>query len=89
MGQIDPGYIDVRRAAAASGEADALYELGLLYSTGQGVDSDYIAAHMWFNLAAMQGDEAAREERADLAQFMSGEEVAEAQRQAREWIETH
>ena len=44
---------------------------------------------MWFNLAAMQGDEAAREERADLAQFMSGEEVAEAQRQAREWIETH
>ena len=46
---------------AKVGRADALYNLGLAYSTGQGVGVDFIAAHKWFNLAAMRGvDEAKR-----------------------------
>jgi len=71
---------------AAQGRPDALYDLGLLYSTGNGVDPDYVTAHMWFNLAAMQGMRRAKVERAELAKEMSPAEVAQAQRRAREWL---
>ena len=40
---------------AKQGRAEALYNLGLAYSTGQGVAQDIVAAHKWFNLAAMRG----------------------------------
>lgn len=71
---------------ARQGRPEALYNLGLVYSTGQGVPIDLVAAHMWFNLAAMKGSSEARECRAQLAQEMRPEEIAEAQRQAREWL---
>jgi len=74
--------------AAESGQCDALYNLGLIYSTGKGVPVDYVTAHKWFNLAAMRGSHAARDYRLDLAREMSTEEIAEAQRQAREWLST-
>ena len=42
----------------------------------------------WFNLAAAtQGGEAAAENRDALAQLMTREQLAEAQRRAREWFE--
>ena len=44
-------------ALAESGVADAQYSLGLMYSTGQRVAQDYITAHKWFNLAALNGSE--------------------------------
>lgn len=75
--------------AAERGHVDALYNLGLLYSTGQGVPVDYVTAHKWFNLAAMKGNSQARECRAELALDMSPSEIAEAQRQAREWLLRH
>ena len=47
-------------AAAAAGEIDACYDLGVIYSTGShGVSADLVEAHMWFNLAAASGHEAA------------------------------
>jgi TPR repeat protein len=73
-------------SAARNGRADALYNLGLAYSTGQGVRVDYIAAHKWFNLAAMKGVNEARTWRAQLSREMSSGQIAEAQRQAREWL---
>lgn len=69
-----------------SGSSDALYNLGLMYSTGTEVEPNLVMAHKWFNLAAMKGSDAARSYRAELAQEMSKEEIAEAQRQAREWL---
>ena len=72
--------------AAEGGKSDALYNLGLMYSTGRGVDVDLVTAHKWFNLAAMKGSDAARSCRAELAAEMSPAEIAEAQRQAREWL---
>lgn len=72
--------------AAEGGKCDALYNLGLMYSTGRGVDVDLVTAHKWFNLAAMKGSNAARSCRAELAAEMSPAEIAEAQRQAREWL---
>lgn len=71
---------------ARQGRADALYNLGLAYSTGQGVGVDMVAAHKWFNLAAVRGVEAAKNWRNQLAAEMSSGQVAEAQRMAREWL---
>ena len=41
---------------------------------------------MWFNLAASRGSESAKECRRELADMMSRDLVAEAQRRAREWL---
>ena len=66
---------------------DELFRMGLLYSTGQGgAPLDYVSAHMLFNLAAMRGSVEAREYRKELSQEMDATEVAEAQRNAREWL---
>ena len=71
---------------AKKGRADALYNLGLAYSTGQGVGVDYVAAHKWFNLAAMKGSELAKTWRAQISREMDSLQIAEAQRLAREWL---
>jgi uncharacterized protein len=66
---------------------DELFRMGMLYSTGQGgAPLDYVSAHMLFNLAAMRGSEEAKIYRKELSQEMASAEVAEAQRQAREWL---
>ena len=74
-------------AAAADGDSNAYYDLGVVYSTGShGVDCDMIEAHKWFNLAATQGHEAASWCRADISGEMTAREISEAQRRAREWL---
>jgi len=76
------------RKAAGQGNAVAQFELGVMYATGQGVPQDYVLAHMWFNLAAAQGwigFEKAKTNRDIAAERMTREQIAEAQRLAREW----
>ena len=81
--------IDSRLKAARTGDTHAYYDLGMVYSTGAGgVGVDLIEAHKWFNLAAVQGHDAAQACRAEIADDMTAREVAEAQRQARAWIAT-
>jgi TPR repeat protein len=80
------GYMEL---AAQTGAPDALFELGMLYATGRDIDADLVTAHKWFNLAAARGNEAARSYRVELAQEMSAEQIAEAQKLAREWLQTH
>ncbi|HYD46062.1 MAG TPA: sel1 repeat family protein [Phenylobacterium sp.] len=66
---------------------DELFRLGMLYSTGQGgAPLDYVSAHMLFNLAAMRGSLEAKVYRKELSQEMASEDIAEAQRQARQWL---
>jgi len=66
---------------------DELFKLGLAYSTGQGgTRVDYVSAHMMFNLAAMRGSLEAKVYRKELSSEMEAEDVAEAQRAAREWL---
>jgi TPR repeat protein len=74
---------------AQVGTPDALFELGMLYATGRDVVADLVAAHKWFNIAAARGNVAARTRRVEIAREMSGDEIAEAQRQAREWLQTN
>ena len=71
---------------AKIGRADALYNLGLAYSTGQGVAQDFIAAHKWFNLAAMRGSDEAKSWRNQIAGEMNAGQIAQAQKLAREWL---
>ena len=87
MGQLDKTYIELKLEEALSGDADAYYDLGLSYSIGRGVAQDYIEAHKWFNLAVNNGNGFAEADRAEVAEDMSYQEIAEAQRKAREWIE--
>ena len=79
--------LESRLAEAARGSSDALYELGVAYSTGtHGLEVDLIEAHKWFNLAAVKGHEEAAWCRADVSEEMTAREIAEAQRRAREWL---
>jgi uncharacterized protein len=74
-------------ADAAHGDTEALYDLGIAYSSGSGgVDVDLIQAHKWFNLAAVSGNERGQECRAEISEDMTAREIAEAQRQARAWL---
>ena len=75
--------------AAQGDTADALFELGLMYSTGRDVDADMIEAHKWFNLAALRGNAEARRYRSELSAEMSRTEIGEAQRRARQWLSSH
>ncbi len=76
-----------RIADAEKGSVDALYELGVTYSTGRGgVAVDLIEAHKWFNLAALSGDTRSQACRAEISIEMTAREIAEAQRQARSWL---
>ena len=74
-------------AAAAQGDINAYFDLGVSFSTGShGANCDLIEAHKWFNLAAVAGHEDAQACRAEIAEEMTAREVAEAQRRAREWL---
>ncbi len=79
--------IESRLADAARGDAEALYDLGVAYSTGSDdMDVDLIEAHKWFNLAALNGSEEAKTCRAEISDEMTAREIAEAQKEARAWL---
>lgn len=82
-----PAAVLIQLEAAKAGEAEALYDLGLMYSTGKFVPVDYVEAHKWFNLAALKGSEAAKDERAAISDEMTANEIVEAQKLARQWLQ--
>jgi TPR repeat protein len=75
--------------ASPIGASDALFELGMLYATGRDVAADLVVAHKWFNLAASRGNPTALTHRIELAREMSSDQIAEAQKLAREWLQTN
>ena len=90
-GTVESGEIDLAIAGyladAVAGDIAALFNLGVAYSTGSnGVESDLVEAHKWFNLAASRGHEDAAFCRADVSDEMTAREIAEAQRRARRWL---
>jgi TPR repeat protein len=75
------------RPLADRGQPLAEFDLGLMYEQGHGVQRDLPTAHMWFSLAASNPvllDKAAAN-RSRVAAKMSSEQIAEAERLAREW----
>ncbi|WP_306118092.1 MULTISPECIES: sel1 repeat family protein [unclassified Roseitalea] len=73
----------------ASANADILLEMGLVCATGRGGQVDMVAAHKWFNIAAIKGSPRAAALRAEIAQCMNKAELARALRDAREWMTRH
>ena len=72
--------------AAEQGDADAQYNLGLMYANGQGVPQDNVYAHMWFNLGAANGNEPASKNRDIIAKRMTTADISKAQSLARECL---
>ena len=73
----------------AGANGDVLFDLGLMFSTGRDGIVDLVAAHKWFNLAALKGRVDAIRLRRELAEQMSAEDIALAQREARAWMTAH
>ena len=73
----------------STAQADILFELGMMYATGRDCDIDLVAAHKWFNIAAIKGSSRAAELRSELSGTMSKLEIARALREAREWMTLH
>jgi len=48
----------------------------VMYCNGEGVTQNYVRAHMWFNLAASNGDINAKENREILAKRMAPSQIA-------------
>jgi TPR repeat protein len=60
-----------------------------MYATGRDCEVDLVAAHKWFNIAAIQGSDRAADLRAELSGTMSKQDIAKALREAREWMTVH
>lgn len=84
-------HIDTSAALPVENAAngDVLFDLGMMFSTGRNGAIDLIAAHKWFNLAALKGRVDAIALRREIAEQMSDLEIAIAQREARAWITLH
>jgi len=80
---------DTALPVEAGANADVLFELGMLYSSGRSGVIDLVAAHKWFNLAALKGRVDAVALRREVAEMMSDAEIALAQREARSWMTAH
>jgi hypothetical protein len=72
------------RLAAAQGDLLAQLKLGFMFDEGKGVAQDFTRAHMWFNLAAVSGDKEAVKNRDLTAARMTPQQIAQAQKLARE-----
>ena len=62
-----------------------MLHLGVTYADGRGVPQDYVRAHMWFSLAAAQGEHRAVKTLEMAARRMTPAQITEAQKLARDW----
>ena len=83
------GGFEETQLASKSVEAEALLHMGLTYSAGRDVEPDLVAAHKWFNLAALKGSRLAKTYRMEIASELSRKDLRHAQREAREWLRQH
>jgi uncharacterized protein len=84
-----PAAMSWYRRAADQGNTAAQLNLGVMYLQGDGAPQDFVSAYMWLNLAAavptVEFPNVAAAYRDEVAEKMTSEQVAEAQRLAREW----
>ena len=73
----------------ATANADIIFEMGLACASGRDGEMDLVAAHKWFNIAAIKGSPRAAALRAEISECMSKTELARALRDAREWMTQH
>ena len=85
------GQVDFEAATPVDAGAipDVLFERGMYWASGRSGIVDLVAAHKWFNLAALKGRVNAIVMRREVAALMSEAEIAAAQREARAWMMMH
>jgi uncharacterized protein len=85
------GHFDLDTAIPVEPTAipDVLFERGLYWASGCSGVVNLVAAHKWFNLAALKGRVEALALRREVADMMSEAEIAMAQREARAWMTAH
>ena len=71
---------------AEQGNAYAQHNLGAMYAFGTGILKDYVYAHMWGNIAAMNGNEKGGKLRDDFEKQMTPADISAAQTLARECV---
>ena len=81
--------LDMATPVLATAIPDVLFERGLYWASGRSGVVNLIAAHKWFNLAALKGRVDAITLRREVAEQMSEAEIAAAQRDARAWMTAH
>ena len=81
--------LDAATPIDASALSDVLFERGIYWASGRSGLVDLVAAHKWFNLAALKGRADAVALRQEVAGQMSDVEIAAAQREARAWVSAH
>jgi len=74
---------------AEQGNAQAQFNLGMMYYKGEGVPQDKVMAHMYINIAAAKGGKEAVHNRDIISKNMSLSQIEKAQDLAREWVKTH
>jgi TPR repeat protein len=89
MARFELAVPEMAALGQGSVAADLFYELGIRYSVGNSVPADLVAAHKWFNIAALKGCKEAIRLRQEIAASMSAAEIAAAQRAARDWLTAH
>jgi hypothetical protein len=81
--------MDTATPVETSAIPDVLFERGLYWASGRSGVVNLVAAHKWFNLAALKGRTDALPLRREVAELMSEVEIAMAQREARAWMTAH
>lgn len=71
--------------AADAGNCIGMGQLGWVHVEGVGAAQDFVAAYKWFNLAVAWGCDGFSGERDSIAKNMTREDIATAQRLARQW----
>ena len=73
-------------AAAENGHIQSQVNLGVVFVRGESSIQNYIQAHMWFNIAASQGNSAARDYRDHIAKQMVPQDISTAQQLAQSCV---
>ena len=77
------------RKAAEQGLTQAQFLLGVMYLYGQGIPQDYVQAHKWLHIASALGYQDAKKLWEEAEKKMTAQQIAEAQKEATEWLEAH
>ncbi len=75
------------RLAAEQDRAEAQFNLGVMYHKGEGVTKNNLISHMWHSFAVLNGLKKSEEYRVKVTRNMTPEQIAEAQKLARDWRE--
>ena len=86
MARFEMADIECASLGESPAGVDTFFELGMMYSVGRDVPIDFVTAHKWFNVAALRGNTEASRLRREIADQMSEQEIAQAQRAARAWL---